>query len=95
MATDGPRLMEGDDGSEFCCIAFKDISNGRIDLDNILQEYDKYEKEAYRDNNRELNLEEYRLMAEFVKVLHQGRVKEELWSEYGYDDNGKESYKYS
>lgn len=90
MATDGPRLMEGDDGSEFCCIAFKDISNGRIDLDNILQEYDKYEKEAYRDNNRELNLEEYRLMAEFVKVLHQGRVKEELWSEYGYDDNGKE-----
>ena len=29
-------------------------------------------------------------MAELVKVLHQGRVKEELWSEYGYDDNGKE-----
>lgn len=90
MATDGPGLMYGDDSLEFLWIAFIEISNGRIDLDNILQEYDKYAKKGCRDKSRELNLEEYRFMAELVKVLHQGRIKEELGVyDYG-DDEGNE-----
>lgn len=90
MATDGPRLMEGDDGSWFCSEVYSVINNGQLDMDHLLKQYKKDLQKSYRDDNREFKLEEYRFMAELVKVLHQGRVKEELWSEYGYDDNGKE-----
>lgn len=88
MATDGPGLMMSDDGSEFCAIAYKTIRNGQLNVDHLLKEYDKRQKEGYRDNSRELNLEEYRFIAELVKVLHRGKVKEELYIKANYDDDG-------
>lgn len=86
MAMDGPRLMSSDHGSWFCSLVHYIIKDGQLDLDYLLMEYEKEQRKNYEDDDRELNLEEYRLMAELVKVLHQGRVEEELWSVYMPED---------
>ena len=90
MAIDGPRLMQGDGGAWFCSLVHCTINNGQLDVDYLLKKYEEEQRKNYEDDDRELNLEEYRLMAELVKVLHQGRVEEELWNIYEPEEEGYE-----